>query len=70
MAVTLLSHCADGKMEMILHEKALQILASIVKPDEELYVGIVGKFAIFMKEDMFFSTMLFTGHWLRGEYSS
>ena len=64
MAVTLLSHCADGKMEMILHEKALQILASIVKPDEELYVGIVGKFAIFMKEDMFFSTMLFTGHYL------
>lgn len=64
MAVTVSPHCADGNLEMILHEKALHILASIVKPDEELYVGIVGKFAIFMKEDLFFSTMLFTGQYL------
>ena len=35
-----------------------------MKPGEELYVGIVGKYAIFMKEDMFFSTMLFSGHYL------
>ena len=64
MAVTSSPRCADGNLEMILHEKALRILASIVKPDEELYVGIVGKFAIFMKENMFFSTMLFSGHYL------
>lgn len=64
MAITASPHCADGNLELILHEKALTILDGIVKPDEELYVGVVGKFAVFMKEDMFFSTMLFTGDYL------
>ncbi len=49
---------------MILHEKALTVLDSVVNPNEELYVGIVGKVAVFMKEDLFFSTMLFTGNYL------
>lgn len=64
MAVTASPHCADGDLEMILHEKALTVLDSVVKPNEELYVGIVGKVAVFMKEDLFFSTMLFTGNYL------
>ncbi len=64
MAVISSPHCADGCLEMILHEKALHILCGIVKADEELYVGIVGKHAIFMKEDMFFSTMMFTGRYI------
>ena len=64
MAVASSPHCADGNLEMILHEKALHILSSIVKADEELYVGIVGKYAIFMKEDLFFSTMIFTGQYV------
>ena len=64
MAVTASPHCADGDLDMILHEKALTVLDSIVKPDEELYVGIVGQVAFFMKEDLFFSTMLFTGNYL------
>lgn len=64
VAIAASPHCADGELEMILHEKALNILDSIVKPDEDLYVGIVGKFAVLMKEDMFFSTMLFTGNYL------
>lgn len=64
IAVSVSPHCADGNLEMILHEKALQTLVSIVKPSEELYVGIVDKFAIFMKEDMIFSTMLFSGEFL------
>lgn len=64
MAVASTPHCADGRLEMILHEKALHILSGIVKADEELYVGIVGKHAIFMKEDMFFSTMMFTGRYI------
>ena len=64
MAVTASPHCADGDLEMILHEKALTVLDSIVKPDEELYVGIVGKVAVFLKEDLFFSTVLFTGNYL------
>lgn len=64
VAVTSSPHCADGRLEMTLHEKALNILSSIIKSDEELYVGIVGKHAIFMKEDMFFSTMMFTGKYV------
>lgn len=64
MAVASSPHCADGNLEMILHEKALHILSGIVKADEELYVGIVGKYAIFMKEDLFFSTMMFTGKYV------
>lgn len=64
MAVTVSPHSADGKLEMILHEKALQALESIVKPDEELYVGVVGKFAVFMKEDLFFSSMMFDGNYI------
>lgn len=64
MAVVSSPHCADGNLEMVLHEKALHILSGIVKADEELYVGIVGKYAIFMKEDLFFSTMMFTGRYV------
>lgn len=64
MAVVSSPHCADGNLEMILHEKALHILSGIVRADEELYVGIVGKYAIFMKEDLFFSTMMFTGRYV------
>lgn len=64
IAVTASPHCADGNLEIILHQKALTVLDSIVKPAEELYVGIVGKVAVFMKEDLIFSTMMFTGSYL------
>ena len=59
-------HASDGKMDIILHEKALSILASIVSPDDELYVGIAGNYAVFMKEDMFFSSQLYQGHYIEG----
>lgn len=64
VAVSASPHCADGNLKMVLHEKALAILDSIVNPEEELYVGVVGNYAVFMKEDLFFSTLLFTGHYL------
>lgn len=59
-------HGADGKLDLILHEKALGILASIVSPNDELYVGVNGKFAVFMKEDMFFSSQLYQGDYIEG----
>ncbi len=59
-------HTSDGNLNIILHESALNILTNIVTADEELYVGIAGKFAVFMKEDMFFSTMLYDGHYIEG----
>ena len=59
-------HASDGKMDIILHEKALSILTSIVSPSDELYVGIAGNYAVFMKEDMFFSSRLYQGHYIEG----
>ena len=57
---------SDGNLEVILHEKALDILSSIVQPNEELFVGITGKFAVFMKQDMFFASMLYDGKYIEG----
>ena len=59
-------HGSDGKLELILHEKALGILASIVSPNDELYVGAKGNYAVFMKEDMFFSSQLYQGNYIEG----
>lgn len=64
MAVAQSPHCADGTLEMIMHQKALNVLCSIIKADDELYVGIVGNFAVMMKQDMIFSTMLYQGKFM------
>ncbi len=66
VAVSDSPHCASGNLELILHKKSLQMLAGIVKPDEELYVGIVGKFAIFLKSDLFFASMMHEGRYFEG----
>lgn len=65
-AISISPHCADGNLELFLHEKAVRILASIVNPSDELFVGISGKFAVFMKEDLFLSSMMFGGKFLGG----
>ncbi len=59
-------HGSDGKLDLILHEKALSILASIVSPNDELYVGTAGNYAFFIKEDMFFSSQLYRGDYIEG----
>lgn len=59
-------HGSDGNMDIILHEKALSILASIVSPNDEIYVGIAGNYAVFMKEDMVFSSTLYEGDYIEG----
>ena len=59
-------HGSDGKLDLILHEKALSILAAIVSPNDELYVGVNGNYAVFMKEDMFFSSQLYRGDYIEG----
>lgn len=66
VAVSDSPHCGGGNMELILHKKALQMLSGIVKPDEELYVGTVGKFAMFLKADLFFATMMHEGNYFEG----
>lgn len=59
-------HGSDGKLDLILHETALGTLASVVSPDEELYVGVAGNFAVFMKEDLIFSAQLYRGDYIEG----
>lgn len=65
-ALTQSPHGSDGSLEIILHEKALSVLASIVSANEELYVGIAGNFAVFIKDDIFFSSQLYKGDYIEG----
>lgn len=67
MAISKSPHCADGNLELVLHESALSIIGSIVKPDEELYVGVADKYAVFMNENMIFSTILFAGEFTNSD---
>lgn len=66
IAVSDSPHCADGNLELILHEKALNTLSLITNPTDDMYVGTVGKFAVFIKEDLFFSTMMHDGNYIEG----
>ena len=66
IAVSDSPHCGGGNLELILHKKALQMLSGIVKPDEDLYVGVAGKFAMFIKSDLFFASMMHEGDYLEG----
>lgn len=66
-AVTNAPHCSDGKLSVTLHYTALQTLAAIVSPDEELFVGVSGNYAVFMKPNLFFFSMQFTGEYMDGE---
>lgn len=66
IAVSRSPHCADGNLEMVLHGKAVQILNSIVAPKDELFVGISGSTAVFMKPDLIFSTLMFRGQYIEG----
>ena len=66
-AVSNSPHCSDGKLSMTLHYKALQTLAAIVSPEEELFVGVSGNYAVFMKPDLFFFSMQYTGEYIDSE---
>lgn len=63
-AVAVSQNCADGQLSLIIHKRALQILSGIINRADELYVGLSGRFAVFMKKDMFFFTMQHTGGYI------
>ena len=65
-AISQTPHASDGNLDIVLHESALNILANAVSPNDELYVGVAGGFAVFMKEDMFFSSQIFDGDFIEG----
>ena len=65
-AISQSPHASDGKLDVVLHESALNMLTGIVSPSEELYVGVTGYFAVFMKEDLFFASQIFDGDFIEG----
>ena len=65
-AISQTPHASGGNLDIVLHESALNILANAVSPNDELYVGVTGGFAVFMKEDFCFSSQLFDGDFIEG----
>ena len=65
-AISQTPHASDGNLDIVLHESALNILANTVSPNDELYVGVTGSFAVFMKEDLFFASQIFDGNFIEG----
>lgn len=57
-------HCSDGKLDFVVHSKALHVLSSVASPNEELFVGVLDQFAVFMKADMFFAAHLHAGNYV------
>lgn len=65
-AISQTPHASGGNLDIVLHESALNILSNAVSPNDELYVGVAGGFAVFMKEDLFFSSQIFDGDFIEG----
>lgn len=65
-AIATASHCADGKLELFLHKKAVQVLSAVMDSSDEFFVGITDKYAVLLKEDLFISSMMFAGNYLAG----
>lgn len=49
-----------GNLNLLIHEKAIKSLSDIVSSDETLFVGTADNYAIFLKEDMLFHTLMLT----------
>lgn len=58
IAISDAAHCSDGQLELLIHQKAIKMLSEIISADETLYIGTAGHFAVFMRQDMIFHTML------------
>jgi DNA polymerase III sliding clamp (beta) subunit (PCNA family) len=57
-------HCmnvADSELNLFIPESSLNVLCGIVKPNDELYVGVSNNTAIFVSPGFMFSTMLLNG---------
>lgn len=47
-------------LNLLIHEKAIKSLSDIVSSDETLFVGTADNYAVFLKEDMLFHTLMLT----------
>ncbi len=64
VAIAKSPQCADGRLEMVIHKKALSILGDLIDPSEDLYAGIVNKSAVYFNHDLIFTTMLLSGNFM------
>jgi DNA polymerase III sliding clamp (beta) subunit (PCNA family) len=53
---------ADRELELFVPESAMNMLCGIVKPKDELYVGVLTNTAVFHTADFVFTTMLINGN--------
>ena len=60
MAVSNLQLGSSGDLDMLIHEKAIKSLSEVVSADETIFVGTADNYAVFLKEDMLFHTMMLT----------
>lgn len=58
MAVSNTPISSSGNLDMLIHEKAIKSLSEIISADETLFVGTAENYAVFIKEDMMFHTMM------------
>lgn len=49
-----------GNLNLFIHEKAIKSLSDIVSAYETLFVGTADNYAVFLKEDMLFHTLMLT----------
>ena len=49
-----------GNLNLLIHEKAIKSLSEIISADETLFVGTADNYAVFLKEDMLFHTLMLT----------
>lgn len=62
ISIAELPQIADGSINtIILHKKALSALSAIVKPDEELYLGIRDGHVVLFNQEMVYATPLIPG---------
>lgn len=51
---------SGGNLDLLIHEKAVKSLSEIISADETVFVGTADNYAVFLKEDMLFHTLMLT----------
>ena len=64
IAVSNASLGSGGNLDLVIHEKAIKTLSEVVSADETIFVGTADNYAVFLKEDMLFHTLMPTEKYL------
>ena len=49
---------SGGNLNLLVHEKAIKSLSEIISADETVFVGTVDNYAVFLKDNMLFHTLM------------